>query len=192
MNSGQQPTPDRADQIQAAVESFAMATAREATPELFHPLTFLLTQVRQSLAVDVVFVSRFVEKERVFEVVSAEGDSASRIVPGNSDPLLETYCQRIVDGRLPAVIADTSRLQEAANLEITRLLNIRAYLSAPVILPNGTVFGTVCCISHSVRPDLRARDAEALASVAHAVAASVTRGGTIRYVSWTPPETGSR
>ena len=185
-----EPNPDRADQILSAVVAYAMATSGEARPELFQPLTFLLAQVRRSLAVDVVFVSQFVDKERVFEVVSAEGGSSSPIAPGNSDPLLDTYCQRIVDGRLPAIIADTSALHEAASLDITRLLNIRAYLSAPVVLPNGRVFGTVCCISHHARPDLRARDAEALQSVAQAVATSVTSGGTIRYASWTPPGTG--
>ena len=183
---------DRADRIEAAVADYAVATSQHAQPDLYTPLSFLLAQVRQSLAIDVVFVSRFADSERVFEVVSAEADAPSGIAPGKSDPLLDTYCQRIVDGRLPAVIADTSALQEASGLEITRLLNIRAYLSAPVVLANGEVFGTVCCISHQVRPDLRARDAQALASVAQAVAASVTRGGRIRYASWTAWERGPR
>lgn len=177
-------SPDRADQIDEAVREYAAATSQEAQPDLFRPLTFLLAQVRRMLAIDVVFVSQFVDNERVFEVVSAEGEAASHIVPGKADPLLDTYCQRIVDGRLPAVISDTGALHEAAGLEITQALNIRAYLSAPVVLSNGRVFGTVCCISHQVRPDLRERDAQALAAVAQAVAASVTRRGSIRYAAW--------
>lgn len=177
-------SPDRADQIDEAVRAYVVATAQDAQPDLFQPLTFLLAQVRRMLAVDVVFVSQFVDNDRVFEVVSAEGEAATRIVPGKSDPSLDTYCQRIVDGRLPAVIADTGALPEAASLEITQALSIRAYLSAPVILANGRVFGTVCCISHQVRPDLRERDAQALAAVAQAVAASVTRKGSIRYAAW--------
>ena len=176
----------RAELIVDAAHEFASATSNEGKPALYQPLTFLLAQVRRSLGMDVVFVSRFVDRERIFEVVSAEGEAASTIVPGGSDPLLDTYCQRIVDGRLPAVIADTGASAEAASLDITRVLNIRAYLSAPVVLPNGQVFGTVCCISHSARPDLREADAKALAEVAKAVAASVTRGGTIRFASWTP------
>lgn len=176
----------RAEHIHSAVNEFAVATSSESRPDLYEPLTFLLAQVRRSLDMDVVFVSHFVDRKRVFEVVSAEGESASAIVPGQSDPLLDTYCQRIVDGRLPAVIRDTSASAEASALEITRSLNIRAYLSAPVVLPNGQVFGTVCCISHSRRPDLRESDAKALAAVAQAVSASVTRSGVIRYASWTP------
>jgi GAF domain-containing protein len=180
------PGLDRAEQIRSAVQEYAVATASSARPELYRPLTFLLAQIRQLLALDVVFVSRFVDNDRVFEVVSAEGDTASRIAPGRSDPLLDSYCQRIVDGRLPAVIADTGASPEAAALAITRTLKIRAYLSAPVVLPNGQVFGTLCCISHKVRPDLRESDAKALAAAAQAVAASVTSAGTIRYASWTP------
>ena len=177
---------NRAEQVTAAVEAFARATAEDASSELYRPLTFLLAQVRRSLSMDVVFVSQFIDKERVFEVVSAEGEAASRLVPGSSDPLLDTYCHRIVDGRLPAIIPDTGASPEASSLAITQLLNIRAYLSAPVVLPNGQVFGTVCCISHSARSDLREADAKAIAAVAEAVAASVTRTGAIRYASWTP------
>lgn len=170
----------------AAAEEFARATSDAASPGLYGPLTFLLAQVRRSLNMDVVFVSQFIDKERVFEVVSAEGEAADAVVTGRSDPLLDTYCKRIVDGRLPAIIPDTGASPEASSLAITQVLHIRAYLSAPVVLPNGQVFGTVCCISHSPRSDLRDADAEALAAVARAVAASVTRSGTIRYASWTP------
>lgn len=180
------PQVDRIARIQSAVHDYAVATSRSATPELYEPLTFLLAQIRQALNLDVVFVSRFVDQQRVFEVVSAEGDAAARIAPGRSDPLLDSYCQRIVDGRLPVRIPDTAALPEAAALAITRSLNIGAYLSAPVVLPNGQVFGTLCCISHKVRPDWREADAKALAAAAEAVAASVTRGGTIRYASWDP------
>ena len=187
MTADPQSAPDRADRILTAAQEYAHATADQARPELFRALTFLLAQVRNRLALDVVFVSRFVNQERVFEVVSAEGEATSLVAPGNSDPLLDAYCQSIVDGRLPAVIADTSALNEAASLAITNALAIRAYLSAPVLLPNGRVFGTVCCISHQVRPDLRERDAIALRAVAKAVAASITPGGTIRYASWTAP-----
>ena len=181
---------NRAGLVLAAVEEFARATSDQACPELYRPLTFLLTQVRRHLAMDVVFVSRFVDKERVFEVVSAEGEAAALVAPGRSDPLLDSYCQRIVDGRLPAIIRDTQTLPEASSLTITQVLNIRSYLSAPVVLANGQVFGTVCCISHATRADLREADAAAIAAVARAVAASVTRGGTIRYASWTPDARG--
>ncbi|MBE7941095.1 MULTISPECIES: GAF domain-containing protein [Ramlibacter] len=180
-----QPGPDRARQVEEAVDAFAAATSGDATHDLFQPLTFLLAQVRQSLGMDVVFVSRFVDQARVFEVVSAEGPLAQRLAPGQADPLVDTYCQRVVDGRLPRLIPDAAASPESVALAITRVLNIGAYLSAPVVLANGQVFGTVCCISHRSRPDLREEDARALSEVARAVAGCVERGGTLRFGSWT-------
>ena len=185
--------PDhRARAIEAAADSYAVATSDSAQPDLYGPLTFLLAQVRQALGMDIAFVSRFSDSERVFEVVSAEGELTD-IAPGVSDPLLETYCHRVAHGRLPAVIQDTAQSAEASSLAITQRLDIRAYLSAPVMLANGRVFGTVCCISHQPRPDLVEADAKALQAVAQAVAASIDRKGRVRFASWTAqqPE-GSR
>jgi GAF domain-containing protein len=177
--------PDRTVRIHEAAEDFAMASSRHASVDLYEPMTFLLAQVRKALGMDVVFVSQFVDQARVFEVVSAAGEHAGGFVPGHSDPLLDTYCQRILEGRLPVVIPETQAVPAAADLPITQALQIRAYLSAPIRLANGTVFGTLCCISHSPRQDLRDKDAEALAEVAKAVAASIDRSGKIRYASWT-------
>lgn len=179
-----QPSP-RTELILEAVGEFAAATSNAATAQLLEPLTFLLAQVRKSLSMDVVFVSRFTDAERVFEVVSAEGEDKGLIHSGASDPLLDTYCQRVVEGRLPTIIPDTAANLEAASLPITPTLKIGAYLSAPVLLANGKAFGTVCCISHATRPDLQQADADALRAVAQAVAACVGPSGRVRFASWT-------
>ncbi len=180
----------RAGVINSAADTYATATANAANPDVLEHLTFLLAQVRQALGMDIVFVSRLSESERIFEIVSAEGESKD-IVPGGSDPLLETYCHQVAQGRLPAVICDTAANAEVSALAITQRLNIRAYLSAPVVLANGQVFGTVCCISHQPRPDLMEADAKALRAVAEAVASSIDRKGRVRFASWTSPKTDS-
>jgi GAF domain-containing protein len=187
MTSAQPDARDRT--IEKAAYDYAVATADAAEPELYTPLTSLLAKVREALHMDVVFVSRFVDGRRIFEVVSCEGESMTQLEPGNSDPLLDTYCQRVVDGRLPKIIPDTSMNPQAHALGVTAALRIKAYLSASVVLPDGTVFGTVCCISHSPRADLQEDDARALEAVAQAVAASVEmRKGRIRHSKWIGPE----
>lgn len=174
---------DRTHTIETAVDAYAAATADTAQPDLYQPLTLLLAQVRHALGMDIVFVSQFSDTRRVFEVVSAEGEPGA-IAPGVSDPLLETYCHRISQGRLPAIIPDTAANEEASSLPITQRLGIRAYLSAPVVLQNRRVFGTICCISHQPRADLVEADAKALTAVADAVAASIDRKGRVRFASW--------
>ena len=52
------------------------------------------------LGLQVVFVSEFVDGRRVFRHIESQS-SALRIQRGQSAPLEQTICQRILDGRLP-------------------------------------------------------------------------------------------
>lgn len=157
----------------------AAATAEEATHPHLKPLSDYLGEIREALGMEIAFVSRFVDDRRVFKVVNLSGETSATIAPGGSDPLLDTYCRRIVTGELPRLIPDTSALPEAAGLQITRKLRIGAYLSAPIVLKNNQVYGTLCCMSHAAQPHLRQHDADALAAVANAIAASIDRHGRI-------------
>lgn len=161
-------------QLNKIAAEIAAATADHATHGHLRPLSSYLLEVREVLGMDIAFVSEFVDDRRVFAVVSASGEKPL-IEPGASHPLLDTYCQRIVSGELPRLIPDTASEPGAAKLPVTRELRIGAYLSAPIVLRNGKVFGTLCCLSHVTRPDLRQSDADALEAVANAIALSVDR-----------------
>jgi GAF domain-containing protein len=71
---------------------------------------------------------------------------------------------------LPCVIRNAPASVNAELQSITARLQIGAYLSAPVLLGNGQVFGTLCCISHQPREDLQQADAQALRALADAIA----------------------
>jgi GAF domain-containing protein len=156
----------------------AAATAQAATHTHLRPLSDYLREIREALRMDIAFVSEFVDERRVFAIVDVSAGE-STVVPGASDPLLDTYCKRIVSGELPCLIPDAGGLPEAAALPITQALRIGAYLSAPIVLKSGRVFGTLCCLSHAPQPGLRQYDADALAAVANAIAASIDRHGRI-------------
>lgn len=70
---------------------------------------------------------------------------------GQSNLLEETYCQRVIDGRLPLAIPDAQLLPEARKLDVTKAFGICTYLAVSIILSNGLTFGTLCCISHQLR-----------------------------------------
>lgn len=115
-----------------------------------------LRGAREFLRMDVAFISEFTEGERVFRYV----DSAWGVCPvarGGSDPLEDTYCQRVVDGRLPHLIPDTAALPEALALPVTRELPVGAHLSVPIVLPDGHVYGTLCAFSAAADPTLDER-----------------------------------
>lgn len=117
----------------------------------------IIRLLRQHLGMDIAFVSKFVAGRREFRHVdTAEPDCP--VCPGAGDALEDTYCQRIVDGRLPALIPDVNDFPAATALPITEELNIRSYIAAPIRLADGTLYGTFCCYSHSPDRSLNERD----------------------------------
>ena len=117
----------------------------------------LLVAARTHFAMDVAFVSEFVDGARVFRFVDAAGDDPAVHV-GGSDPLEDSYCQRVVDRRLPEVIPDASQNPEAARLAVTAALPVGAHLSVPITLADGHVFGTFCCFKSGADASLTERD----------------------------------
>ncbi|MCQ4257542.1 hypothetical protein [Stutzerimonas stutzeri] len=89
-----------------------------------------LHSVRVHLGMDVAFVAEFADGLRVFRYVDGNNQSMA-ICAGDSDPLCDTYCERVLDGRLPQLIPDTSQLPSAVALPITASLSIGAYIGVP-------------------------------------------------------------
>lgn len=133
-----------------------------------------LHSVRQALAMEVAFVSEFKGGHRIFRYVDAAADFAP-IAVGGSHPLEETYCQRVIDGRLPEVIRDTALEPEAAGLEVTRELRIGAYISVPIKLADGRLHGTLCCFSAQANSELGERDLQTMRLFADFVAKILSR-----------------
>jgi len=115
-----------------------------------------LRTVRSHLDMDVGFVSEFVGDQRFMRHVDAKG--ASPITAGQAIPLEDGYCKKIIDGLLPQLIPDTSKLPEAMAIPETRSLPIGSHLSVPLRLSNGRVYGTFCCFSFSPNATLNGRD----------------------------------
>jgi EAL domain-containing protein (putative c-di-GMP-specific phosphodiesterase class I) len=127
----------------------------------------VLNIVRTHLDMDVGFVAEFVDGKRVFRHV--DGDQ-SPVAPGDSGLLEDSYCQRVVDGRLPELMTDACDNAEALTISATRELPVGAHMSVPLRLPDGRVFGTFCCFSFLANPSLNARDLRILRAFAAIVA----------------------
>ncbi|HBO11444.1 MAG TPA: diguanylate phosphodiesterase [Halieaceae bacterium] len=117
-----------------------------------------LRTVRRIMGMEVAFVSEFTDGERVFREVDSDPDFTP-ICVGDGDPLEESYCQRVVDGRLPEIIPDATANAEACTLAATRALPVGAHLSVPLRFPEADrVFGTFCCFSREADESLNERD----------------------------------
>ena len=114
-----------------------------------------LCAIRLHLDMEVAFVSEFVNDSRCFRYVDSALEN-SPIAVGDSGPLDQSYCQRVVDGRLPEVIQDASLLPAALELPATTLIPVGAHLSVPIRLSDGQIYGTFCCFS--TRPNFTLGD----------------------------------
>ena len=158
--------------------SIAFVTTAGTTDGRLDWLVPYLADVRGALGMEVAFVAQLIGDRRVFRVVSTSREHAAGLDVGRSERLLDTYCMYVVQGRLPPVIRDIrSSSHEAALLPITERLGIGCYVSAPVVLPDGRIFGTLCCFSRGPRPDLVESDGDALREVARVIGESLARRG---------------
>ena len=160
----------------AADQTIRVATADGASHRQQEGLSRLLSNVRRLFKMDVVFVSQFRDGRVVVGQVDAADPSHEAIRAGDSHALEDTYCHRVLMGRLPQVIPDTGALQELSGLAVTHALKIGSYLGVPIKLANGEVYGTLCCISHSPDPTLDETAAVKLRAIAIAVAATIENG----------------
>ena len=130
--------------------------------------------VREFLDMDVACATEFVDGQQVFHVV--RGDSASfGMQEGGAVPLGLTYCQRVMEGRLPNLIPDVLADDRAASLPVTKAANIGAYVSIPITFSNGEFYGTLCAGSHEAKPELGYRDLQFLHVFARIVADQLER-----------------
>jgi EAL domain-containing protein (putative c-di-GMP-specific phosphodiesterase class I) len=106
---------------------------------------------------DVAFLSEFTDGQRVFRHVDSSLENQP-VKVGGADPLEASYCQRVVDGRLPELIQDATAVPAAMELPVTRALPVGAHLSVPIKLKDGSVYGTFCCFSFTPDLSLNQRD----------------------------------
>jgi len=138
-----------------------------------HAVDKVVHAIRDHLDMDVAFVSEFRKTDRVFRHVDAR--DRSPIKPGDAAALENGYCQRVVDGRLPQLMADTSRVAAATELPETSAIPIGSHLSVPIRLSDGRVFGTLCCFSFTADPSLGERDLKVIRVFAELLADQLDR-----------------
>jgi EAL domain-containing protein (putative c-di-GMP-specific phosphodiesterase class I) len=133
----------------------------------------ILDAVRTHLGMDIAFASRFVDGRREFTHISANCPVPAQ--PGDSEPVEDTYCHRIIQGRLPELILDASTYEAAADLPITKALPVGSHLNVPLRLRDGSLYGTFCCLSRKPDLSLTARDLSTLRAFADLAADQIDR-----------------
>ncbi len=122
-----------------------------ATPESCDPLVDgsvlkALQLLRKMLKVDAVFVAELIDGARVTRVGETTGAMPMNV--GEVIPLERTYCRLVLQGKLPEFIPDVEALAED-EAPAGLLPGLRGHLMTQIVRRDGSVYGTLCCLSAS-------------------------------------------
>ena len=136
----------------------------------------LLATAKEALGLSVTFLSRLDGTTQHLEVVDSSVPLLFR--EGATVAQDTSFCQAVLDGRLPAVIADVREHPAAMALPSARFPRLRSFVSVPVRLSDGTLYGTFCAAGLTSDKGLSGRD-KALMEVLAAAAAVVIEPGIV-------------
>ncbi len=140
-----------------------------------HPtLEGALEAVREFLGMEVAFASEFVEDQQIFRVLRGDGESFG-VHEGFQMPLEQTYCQRVLAGRLPNLMPDVRGDERSAAIPVPEAASVGAFVSVPITFVDGRFYGTLCAASHNPQPSLDYRDLQFLHVFARLVADQIER-----------------
>lgn len=137
-------------------------------------ITVALRSIRTHLGMEIAYVSEFVDGNAIFRQVDAPGlDHLIKV--GDQTSLNDAYCQHILAGRLPNLMADTSAIPFAAAMPLTRAVPIGKHMSIPLRLDDGEVYGMFCCLGPQADTSLNDRDLQTMRVFADFAAHEVRR-----------------
>ncbi len=134
----------------------ARSTVRKQRSETAQQVAELLRTAREALGLSLAFMTRMDGTTQHLEVVDSPLPWVFR--DGNTRRQETSFCQAIMDGKLPAVIPDVKDFPEAMKLPAARMPRIRSFISVPVVLSDGTVYGTFCAAGFAADKELNKRD----------------------------------
>ena len=138
----------------------------------------MLRDIGEAFHMDVAFVSQFAEDRLVFRKLEGGAESFGW-QEGESFPIDESYCKRVLDGRVPQVVPDAKREEATKDLRVTSEADMGSYCAVPLVLSDGRLYGTLCCVSHEPDPWLRQRDLGLMERTARWLVEQLERRGSL-------------
>jgi ribosomal protein L37E len=87
---------------------------------------------------------------------------------GLAVPLRDTICERLLDGRIGALVNDTATHPEVRDLPVVRDGRVRAFIGVPFTTADARAY-VLCCLAREARPDLGEGDVAFLQGLAESL-----------------------
>ena len=139
------------------------------------PITAALELARAETEMDVAVLGEIYDGRELVRFVA--GDGSFGVAPGASMPIEDTYCHRLLTGRLSNVVPDAHADDQLRDLQSTRAARIGAYIGVPLTTLDARLY-VLCCIAHEQRPQLGERDVLFLRSLGEAIVAELEKRRT--------------
>lgn len=129
---------------------------RHQTPSSSEAIAAALQLAHTETEMDVAVLGE-VRDGREFLRFAAGDFESFGLAPGASMPIEETYCHRLLTGRLSNCVPDAHADEELRDLPVTQAGRVGAYLGVPLTALDARLY-VLCCLAHEQRPQLGQRD----------------------------------
>jgi hypothetical protein len=130
------------------------------------PIRRALGLACEQLDMDLALLQEVREEDEV--IVRLAGDNEwLDVVERDAHPLDDTYCKRLLEGVIGAIVADAQHDERVSDLEATRR-GIGAYIGVPLRAADMRVY-VLCCMAREARPALAEADVRFLRGLAETV-----------------------
>jgi diguanylate cyclase (GGDEF)-like protein len=130
----------------------------------------LLAAAREVLGMDLAYLAEVSETELVLRDIDGDTREYGGVRPGFALPREYSWCHSMVAGEAPQLVPDAAASPQAREHPFVVATGIRAYAGVPVRRLDGTIYGSLCCLSRTPQPQLGARDLRYLDVLARMVA----------------------
>lgn len=131
----------------------------------------LLRMTRELLDTDVALLTEIRDGREI--AVRVDGAWPGQVSLHDASVALEnTFCQRMLDGRIGNYIRDAEADPRVSDLGMARQLGIRAWLGVPIELSDMRLYA-LCCLACESRPSLGEREVRLLMGLAASVRAEL-------------------
>lgn len=141
-------------------------------PVAVDPIDQALELARDQLEMDTAMLTELRSSEEVIKAIAGDGDWLG-VAVADHVPVEDTYCRRLLDGTIEAIVADAQHDARVTDLDATRSLGIGAYIGVPLRVDPLRVY-VLCCFAHEARPALGAADVRFLRGLGETVMAQLS------------------
>jgi GAF domain-containing protein len=131
----------------------------------------VLELARNETMMDVAMLGHIHNGHEIARQLAGDAQSFG-LKPGGSIPIDDTYCQRLLQGRIPNIVRDTRANEHVRDLALTQTANIGAYIGVPLTTLDAQLY-ILCCLAHEQRPSLSRRDVVFLSALGETIAAEL-------------------